>query len=249
MPKNRQNNNGLRKICGCSRRKWAKCSHDWHFNFKPRGGRAWRFSLDVELDRRLKNKEEAQIEADRIRGEIRAGTFVRAAERRQVAAVTVVSAPDSVTLEKFATIYVEPVSEVRERNKSWTNDRYMFAQLAAFRLTDGSRLGDKPLCAVTEDDLEVFLSNLRAKGRAASTRNQYVQLLKASCRWAVKKGYLARNPISEDSTLKRAKIAQRDRRLQPDVLDKDGKIKEPGDERRPGRRRTAVAEHRHRGAR
>ena len=73
---------------------------------------------------------------------------------------------------------------------------------------------------------------LRSLGRAASTRNQYVQLLKASFRWATKKGYLTRNPISEDSALKRARIAQRNRRQAPDVLDKDGKLKEPGEERR-----------------
>ena len=59
-----------------------------------------------------------------------------------------------------------------------------------------------------------------------------MQLLKASFRWVTKKGYLARNPISEDSSLKRAKIAQRNRRLQPDVLDKDGKLREYGEERR-----------------
>jgi hypothetical protein len=45
------------------------------------------------------------------------------------------------------------VSEVRERNKSWKNDKFMFAQVAAFTLPDGSRLGDKPLGAITEDDL------------------------------------------------------------------------------------------------
>jgi hypothetical protein len=133
------------------------------------------------------------------------------------------------------------VSEVRERNKSWTNDQYMFAQLAAFSLSDGSRLGDKPLAAITEDDLEAFVTDLRAKGRAASTRNQYVQLLKASCRWATKKGYLARNPITDESTLKRAKIAQRHRRLVADVLDQDGKLKEPGEERRSKRPAAAAS--------
>ncbi|MEQ1909221.1 MAG: tyrosine-type recombinase/integrase [Vicinamibacterales bacterium] len=36
-----------------------------------------------------------------------------------------------------------------------------------------------------------------------------MQLLKASFRWAAKKGYITRSPISEDSSLKRTKIAQR----------------------------------------
>jgi len=47
-----------------------------------------------------------------------------------------------------------------------------------------------------------------------------------------KRRYLARNPITAGSTLKRTKIAQRSRRLVADVLDKDGKLKEPGEERR-----------------
>ena len=47
--------------------------------------------------------------------------------------------------------------------------------------------------------------SLRARGRAASTRNQYVQLVKAAFRWAIKKGYISRNPVSADSELKRAK--------------------------------------------
>jgi hypothetical protein len=46
-----------------------------------------------------------------------------------------------VTLTTFATTYLARVSAVRERNKSWTNDRHMFAQLARFALRDGSRLG------------------------------------------------------------------------------------------------------------
>jgi hypothetical protein len=82
--------------------------------------------------------------------------------------------------ERHAPVVVnggERVSQVRERNKNWKNDRSMFGQLAEFRLTDGSRLGDKALGAITEDDLEAFLVDLRTKGRAASTRNQYVQLM------------------------------------------------------------------------
>ncbi len=231
MSAKRHDNNGLRKICDCPRRNWPKCSHDWHFNFKPRGGQPWRFSLDVELGRRIASKGDAEREAARIRAEILAGTFVRASDRRK-AAHTAPTTPDAITLEAFAAIYLARVSQVRERNKSWTNDRYMFAQLAAFALRDGSRLGDKALGALTEDDLEAFAVSLRAKGRAASTRNQYVQLLKASCRWATKKGYLARNPLTEDSALTRTKIAQRGRRLVPDGIDERGQVVTPGDERR-----------------
>lgn len=228
--KTRHHNDGLRKLCGCSRRKWPKCTHPWHFNYKPRGGAAWRFSLDAEIGRRIKDKTEAETLAGTIRAAINAGTFVRAADGRKAAAAAPAT-PDALTLEAFGEKFVDNKSKPSGK-KTWANDRYMFAQLSAFTLSDGARLGSKPLGAITEDDFEAFYGHLRTIGRAASTRNQYVQLLKTSCRWAVKKGYLARSPISDDSTLKRTKIAQRARRLVADVLDKDGKLTEPGEERR-----------------
>jgi integrase len=246
----RRQNRGIRKICGCPRRQWPKCPHSWHFNFKPKGGTiAYRFSVDSEAGKHIEGKTEAEALADAWRTQIREGTFRRRAEMTAPSAAPAATA-DVITLAKFAETFVERVSQVRERNKSWKNDKYNFETFAAFTLTDGSRLGDKPLGAITEDDLEAFLAALRAKGHAASTRNHYVQLLKASFRWATKKGYLARNPISEDSALTRAKIAKRHRRLVPDVLDKDGKLVEPGEERRlPGRGEPASSESHHRGAR
>ena len=97
---------------------------------------------------------------------------------------------------------------------------------------DGSPLGEKPLGTITEDQVEAFFAHLRQTGRAASTRNKYVQLVKAMFRWAVKKGYLTRNPIAESETIKREKHAKRCRRLVADVLDEAGTVIEPGEERR-----------------
>jgi hypothetical protein len=132
--RSRHRNDGLRKLCDHPRRNWPKCPDSWYFNFKPRGGRAFMFSLDKELGQHIATKEDAKKEADRIRSEIRAGTFVRATERAKIAtAATATTA--SVSLDAFAAIYLERVSQVRQRNKSWTNDRHMFAQLGAFRLT------------------------------------------------------------------------------------------------------------------
>ena len=125
------------------------------------------------------------------------------------------SKAEDITLETFGARYVERVSKVRERSKSWRDDQYMTQELAAFEL-DGQRLGDKPLASITGDDLELFLQNLRQKGRAASTRNHYVQLITSMFRWATKKGHLSRSPITEDTELKRTKIARRHRRLEGD---------------------------------
>ena len=52
----RHHNNGLRKVCGCARRTWAKCPHAWYFNYKPRGGQAYRFSLDKHTGRHVDSK-------------------------------------------------------------------------------------------------------------------------------------------------------------------------------------------------
>ena len=240
----RHRNNGLRKLCDCSRRHWPKCSHDWHFNFKPRGGPSYRFSLDVEVGRPLKSKTEAEGEAERIRTEIRAGTFVRASARASASEPK----PIGVTLDAFALLYIERQAQTSGK-KTWKNDEHMLAQLRAFRRPDGTRLGEALLASITEDELEAFHAELRTKGRAASTRNQYVQLLKASFRWAAKKGYIARSPITEDSTLGRTKIAQRTRRLVADVLDEKGTTKQAGEERRlldattknPGMQRLIIA--------
>lgn len=234
----RTRNHGLRKLCACPRAKWSKCPHETHFNFKPKGGPSYRFSLDRELGRRIKSREEAEREAEKIRVAIREGTFRRAHERREDAIATqarqaeaATVSPGAVPLKQFADTYVARVSKVRERNKSWKDDRSRLARLAAFQREDGTTLGDVAIAAITEDDLEAFFAHLRT-ARAAATRNNYVTLIKKAFRWATKKGYLAQNPITEDSELKRAKPAKRARRLDPDRVDADGRLTAPGEERR-----------------
>jgi hypothetical protein len=86
----RHRNDGLRKVCGCARRTWAKCEHPWHFNFKW-AGEIYRFSLErvigkiakdthgkwtrdrATLGARITSKSEAEQERDRLRTAIRDG--------------------------------------------------------------------------------------------------------------------------------------------------------------------------------
>lgn len=49
-----------------------------------------------------------------------------------------------------------------------------------------------------------------------STRNKYVQMVKATFRWAKKKGYVSTDPAADSDVLKRRKHAQRNRRFEPD---------------------------------
>ncbi|MGE3959944.1 MAG: hypothetical protein AB7H96_24765 [Vicinamibacterales bacterium] len=79
----RHENNGLRKLCDCARRNWPKCSHPWHFNFKLPGGKAYRFSLNKFAKKNIDNKTDAEALADKIRDEIREGTFGKPAPRKE----------------------------------------------------------------------------------------------------------------------------------------------------------------------
>jgi integrase len=150
----RHQNRGLRKICDCPRRTWAKCPHSWHFSFKPKRGSRYRFSVDSEVGKHIASKGDAETLADNWRTEIRAGTFRRSADDQ---VLTSKDLPSVLTLEKFGETYFE-------------------------------RLG-KPV-------------------------SKYIQTTKALFRWAVKKGYLTRNPAGDSEAMKREQNARRDRRLE-----------------------------------
>ena len=198
----RHSNGGLRKLCGCARRKWPTCGHGWHFSFQWRGVHH-RFSLDRHLGRHVAGKTEAKTEADKIRATIRRGQFSPAQTDENIA----ISTP--VTFDRFSDLYLERALHGRR------DDAYRLKRLKAFVLPrpSGQRLGSKPLRQVTEDDLETFMTHVRAEGRSASTRNKYVQVIKAMFRWAMRKGYLDCNPITEGAALKREKVNRRARRL------------------------------------
>jgi integrase len=205
----RQRNDGLRKICGCRRRQWPKCPHGWHLNFTHKG-KDWRFSLDRELGRHVESKTEARAEADRLRATIRAGEF------RQAKEVSRPPADGGITLRDFGRVYVERMCKISGK-ATWKNDEGMLNQLATYTAPGTNvPLGEKALGALTEDDVEAFFADLRRQGRASSTRNKYVQLCRAMFRWAVKKGYITRNPIAESETIRHEKMARRNRRLATD---------------------------------
>jgi hypothetical protein len=183
--RNRNQNEGIRKICGCSRRKWPKCGHSWHFNFKPKGGQAYRFSVDSEVGKHIEGKTEAKALADNWRSAIRAGTFRRSHEVQPAATAL---APDVVTLEKFGETYATRLGRPVSRNH-----QTCFKQFAAF-LAPGTEkaYGTRPVTAITEDDIEEFFAHLTERDIANSTRNKYVQMVKATFRWAKKRGIYLR---------------------------------------------------------
>ena len=169
----RRSHDGIRKLCRC--RSWSKCRHRWHFNFQWQGTHH-RFSLDRHLGKRVEGRTEAVAAAEQIRAAIRDETFATARADDP-------TEPPTVTLDTFADTYLARALDGR------SDDAYMLKVLKAFVPRDtGVRLGAKVLHDVTEDDLEIFMDHLRAKGRSASTRNKYVQTIKAMFRWAIRKG-------------------------------------------------------------
>jgi hypothetical protein len=69
---------------------------------------------------------------------------------------------------------------------SWKDDEAMLRVLCAHTI-EGRRLGGWHVTEVTERHLEDFLRTLAAAGRAPSTRNHYLRLLRLLGRLAVRK--------------------------------------------------------------
>jgi integrase len=156
--------------------------------------------VDAEVGKHIESKTDAEALADHWRSAIRAGTYRR---RGETPTETPAVGSEVLSLAKFVGRYEErrarPVSE---------RDRQCLKQLVAY---DG--LGAKAITAITEDDLEAFFASVQSHGRAASTMNKFVQALRALFRWAMKKGYLQRDPVAQSEVIKRQKHARRARRL------------------------------------
>ena len=196
----RRRNDGLRKLCKCSRKRWSECPHSWYLNYKF-ADTHYRFSLDRQVGRHIHGKTEALATAEKIRAAIRSG----AAPNGTIATPPVSKA---VTLDQFTAVYLKRAVNNR------SNDVSRFKRLCGYALESGDRFGDQPLKAVTEDDLEIFIDDLRADGLAAHTVNHYIQNIKAAFRWAAEKSYLDKDPISGRSKkLKRQRGNRRTRRL------------------------------------
>jgi integrase len=200
-------NGGVRKICGCARRVRAKCPHPWHFNFKW-NDRAYRFSLDREVGRRVVTKADATVEAERFRREIRAGTF-----RQQAVESPLVTTPDAVTFDAFSAVYFTQYVTGKRQKKSARSDASMLRRLSAFVVPGtGERIGARLVGALVDDDFASFLSDLATRQAAHSTHNHYVQVIRSMGRWGVKSRRLT-HPWLVDADVRRRKCAQRQRRL------------------------------------
>jgi integrase len=226
----RRTNDGIKKRCTHKRKTWNDCACPWWFGFHH-GGREYRYSLTKLAHARGEkapvSKDDALGWRDRLRDEIRGGTFIDPDTLPPKPAESLTATPREVlSLRAFLVKYLE-----RRDPPVPANDRGCLNRFAAFEI-DGQALGASPLTAFTEDTIEAVFAALRKQGLAASTRNKYVQAVTAMFKWATRKGNLTRNPIAEAENIRRERHAKRARRLRPDVLDDEGKIQQDGEERR-----------------
>ena len=175
-------------------------------------GEDYRLSLDRHAGRHIGSKTEAVTLAESIRLAIKAGTFAVPTER--ATSPTPGESKSGLTFEEFGDCSSRDSAAIEERHPGMTTTDGR--TVMAFQPVPGRRLGDRLLSEVSEHDLEEFIRHLVAKGRAVSTRNHYVQLLRSMSRWAIRKGYRSAPFASADSdVIRRRKEMPRRRRLQP----------------------------------
>jgi integrase len=174
----RQTVGGLYKRCDCARRKWLKCDHPWHFDFYK--GRKFRFSLDVIAKARgeqpPRSKGDAEALADRIRSEIRSGTF------RDPNHPEPTPQPDPAALLTVGDVIDTYVTRhVKSPTRRESAQKTMLWHLGVLRRTEipaahgqHIRFEQKPIKDVTKADIEAIRdARRRAQIGAVAARDQW----------------------------------------------------------------------------
>ena len=203
----RHHNDGLRKLCGCSRRQWPKCPHPWHFNFRWQG-ETYRFSLDKQLGRHLGTRTEAKSEAETIRSAIRDGTF---RDGGPVLATLTVG-------ELLAQYHLRDLK--KRRPKTADADLGPIALITRVVIplpTTGERpFGAWAVADVTTDTIERFREVRLEAGGGAVAVNRNLALLRSAWNWAIRVGYVDLTPFKRgtEAVVKLTKELPRSRRLE-----------------------------------
>jgi integrase len=221
-------NDGIRKRCSCARRDWSDCPHPWAFSFKWKETHH-RFPIDKYAEKPIATKDDARDEADRLRRLIRSGNFPPAGSA-PVAPTT----PTDLPFETFGTNWLTNARNGQSKNQQM-NERGIVRGLSKIDLGNGETFGQRPIGLLTVDVWAKAFATLDAF--SASTRNKYRQAVLDMQAWAVENQYLPRpwlagKVLKKGGSIARRKGARRDRRLVPDVLDAEGRVLVPGEERR-----------------
>jgi len=184
MRRTRRKHKGLRKRCGCPQPSWPKCSHSWHFNYKPRNGKHYRVSLDREIGRHIDSKSEAESEAARIRVAIDEGTFRRVVVQTAIAENV---APGVDTLETYARDWLRTAT----LNLKASTVRYYTDNLENHIFPS---LGTRPVTEVSRKDCRELIATTREKGLKIITVRGIARTLSAVLSQAVEDEHLSANP-------------------------------------------------------
>lgn len=223
----RNHHDGVRKICDCPRRRWPRCQHPWHFNFRWKS-EDYRFSLERRIGRitrtengkwrrdlatlgeQIISKTDADAEADRLRAAIRSGELQDVERPKR----------ETMTLAELFKLYIQ--RDVRTRRPhaerlclSMTNT---IVRTIVPRPSGGSvALGEWPVASIITSTIERFREIRRAKGNSGGTINALLYHISAAFNWAIRTGYLDETPFRRGALalIRKDRIVRRDRRLHP----------------------------------
>ena len=185
-------NDGLRKICDCPRRNWAKCPHPWHFSCAWQG-KAHRFSLDRHAGKRVESRTEAEALAAQIRSEIKAGTFGKAKAPAES------SAEGNQSAETSFTDFADDWQKRRGRHLANAQDnKYRLGTICKFVLPKTAppvTFGSKSVVAITTFDIEAFREQRLTDGLSAVAVNHDLRLLRKMFNWGVRVGLIEKTPF------------------------------------------------------
>jgi hypothetical protein len=186
-------NDGLRKVCRCARRNWARCPHSWYFNFQW-GGELHRFSLDRHVGRALRQSE-AEIEAERLRTAIRAGEFHHGAHLPHTAKPRQVP----TTFGKFADLWESRRGYQLVRPRDNTYRLNLIKDFVLPGTEPPMTFGDKPVADLTTGDIEAYRHHRRTQKLSPVTINHDLKLLRKMFAWGIRERMLTFTPFKVGS--------------------------------------------------
>jgi integrase len=241
MPK--RIHDGIKKRCRCGKRQWPKCSHPWWFGFHYNGVEH-RYSLDkvarARSERVPVTKAEAATWRDRLRNEIRGGTFAAGPN----------TAGARLTFGDVCDQYLKRHVRIPTRRPGGRREmEILIAVLRRAQIPAGHgttmKLEAKPLADITRADVEAVREWRRAEQAAGNARpgtkggevgtNRLLSRLRHVFSWAIAEGHVTETPFKRGpvSIVKMSTDAEsaRTRRLEPSMRQADGTIRD-GEETR-----------------
>jgi integrase len=207
MPK--RTNDGLKKRCAHARKTWRDCACPWWFGFHH-GGREYRYSLTRLANARGElaptSKEDAIVWRDRLRAEIRGGTFIDPDAMPPAAAAPATSLAFGDVCDEYLKRHVRTPTR-RAGGKQMMELLVRVLRRAEIPAAKGTtiRFEQRPIDAITRADVEAVRSWRRAELAAGRSRkgakggeagiNRVLSRLRHVFNWAIAEGYIEASPF------------------------------------------------------